>query len=480
MFNKSVIAKVLHTNLLVVSVFIVLCIPVAWIYREGWLYLLLSATLTALASGIALFISRGSDQEAVFSKRDAYLTVTLSWVSMGLAGSLPYIFSGLINKPVDALFESLSGFTTTGASILTDIEGLPKALLFWRSLTHWIGGIGIVLIVVVLLPSLKIGSYHLFSSESSFHERIQPRISRIGLTLIIIYVSLTILEVILLLFGGMNLFESVCHAFGTVATGGFSPKNDSIASYSPYIQYVIMVFMFLSGTNYIVFYYLATGMPKKIFGNSEFWFYLKVVLAIGFILTFILFSNSDRGLEKSFRDAMFQTVSIITCTGFATDDYLAWPVYGWFLIFLAMFLGGSSGSTAGGIKMVRHLVFWRSLRAYFRQIQHPQGVVVTKLNNSALRTESQVAIINYIITYIFIFAAGTFVMVFFGNDGLTSAGSVATCMAGIGPGLGSTGPVSNFAHLSESTKVLLMFLMLVGRLEIYTLLALLHPGFWKP
>ncbi len=480
MFSKEIIAKVLHINLLVVSAFMIICIPVAWLYGEGWLYLLLSASITAILSIVSLLFSNKTNQVVVFSKRDAYLAVSLSWIFMGLAGSLPYLFSGHISNPVDAIFESLSGFTTTGSSILADIESLPKALLFWRSLTHWIGGIGIVLLVVVLLPSLKIGSYHLFSSESSFHERIQPRISRIGLILIVIYVSLTFLEVLLLLAGGMNLFDSVCHAFGTVATGGFSPKNSSIAGYSSYIQYVIMIFMFLSGTNYIVHYYLAAGMPKKILSNSEFWFYLIVTLALGLILTTVLFLNSERGLERSFRDAFFQTISIITCTGFATDDYLAWPVYGWFLIFLAMFLGGSSGSTAGGIKMVRHLIFWRSLRVYFRQILHPQGYVVVRLNNNALRTDTQVAIINFIITYIFIFAAGTVLLVFLGNDGLTSAGSVATCMAGIGPGLGSTGPVSNFAHLSEPTKLVLMILMLLGRLEFYTLLALLRPSFWKP
>lgn len=480
MFSKEIIARVLHTNLLVVSASMIACIPVAWLYGEGWLYLLLSASLTAILSGIMLLFSHKTRQDVIFSKRDAYLAVSLSWILMGLAGSLPYLFSGHIPNPVDAFFESLSGFTTTGSSILTNIESLPKALLFWRSLTHWIGGIGIVLLVVVLLPSLKIGSYHLFSSESSFHERIQPRISRIGVILIVIYVSLTFLEVLLLLAGGMNLFDSVCHAFGTVATGGFSPKNDSIAGYSPYIQYVIMIFMFFSGTNYIVHYYLATGMPKKILSNSEFWFYLKVTFALGLILTAVLFLNSERGLERSFRDAFFQTVSIITCTGFATDDYLVWPVYGWFLIFLAMFLGGSSGSTAGGIKMVRHLIFWRSLRVYFRQILHPQGFVFVRLNNNAIRTDTQVAIINFIITYIFIFAAGTVVLVFLGNDGLTAAGSVATCMAGIGPGLGSTGPVSNFAHLSELTKLVLMILMLLGRLEFYTLLALFRPSFWKP
>ncbi len=480
MFSLAVIAKVLHTNLLVVSAFIIICIPVAWLFGEDWIYLLLSASLTALAAGIALIFSKRSEHKEVFSKRDAYLTVSLAWISMGLAGSLPYIFSGFIHNPVDSVFESLSGFTTTGSSILTDIESLPKALLFWRSLTHWIGGIGIVLLVVVLLPSLKVGSYHLFSSESSFHERIQPRISRVGLILVIVYVSLTFTQVIFLMLGGMNLFESLCHSFGTVATGGFSPKNDSIAGYSPYIQYVITIFMFLAATNYLVFYLLATGKPRNIFQNDEFWFYLRATSAIILVIAIIIYLESDKGVESAFRDAAFQTVSIITCTGFATDDYLQWPVYAWYLIFLAMFLGGSTGSTAGGIKMVRHLIFWRSLRAYFRRVMHPHGYVVVRLNDKTLSIENQVNVVNFIVTYLFIFSAGTVLLVFLGNDGLTSAGSVATCMAGIGPGFGTTGPVSNFAHLSDPTKLTLMFLMLLGRLEFYTVLALMRPSFWKP
>lgn len=480
MFSRAVIAKVLHTNLLVVSAFMIVCIPVAWIYGEGWLYFLFSAVITSLLSGLALFFARQADQETIFSKRDAYLAVTLSWVGMGLAGALPYLISGQIASPVDAVFESLSGFTTTGSSILTDIEALPKALLFWRSLTHWVGGIGIVLLVVVLLPSLKIGSYHLFSSESSFHERIQPRISRVGLILVIIYLSLTFAQVIFLLMGGMNLFESLCHSFGTVATGGFSPKNDSIAGYSPFIQYVIIIFMFLAATNYLVFYLLATGKPEKILQNDEFWFYLKTTLTISVVIAIILYFESEKGVEGAFRDAAFQTVSIITCTGFATDDYLQWPVYAWYLIFLAMFLGGSTGSTAGGIKMVRHLIFWRSLRAYFRRILHPQSFIPVRLNDKTLGIETQVNVANFIVTYLFIFAAGTVILVFLGNDGLTSVGSIATCMAGIGPGLGTTGPVSNFAHLSDPTKLTLMLMMLLGRLEFYTVLALMRPSFWKP
>ncbi|HMM10502.1 MAG TPA: TrkH family potassium uptake protein [Bacteroidales bacterium] len=480
MFSWATIIRIVGINLIVIAVFLLLSIIVAWIYGEAWAYLFFSSLIVALIASFLLYISRNVPDRKMMGKKDAYLTVTFSWVSMGLAGSLPYILSGSIDGPVNAVFESLSGFTTTGSSILTDIESLPKALLFWRSLTHWIGGIGIVLLVVVILPSLKIGGYHLFSSESSFHERIQPRIRKVGLTLVIIYASLTFLEVVFLVLGGMNLFESLCHAFGTVATGGFSPKNDSIAGYSPYLQYVIMLFMFLSGTNYIIHYYLATGVPKKIFSNSEFWFYLKVVLGVGGVLTLLLFYQTDRGLEQSFRDAMFQTVSIITCTGFATDDYLVWPVYAWYLIFLCMFLGGSTGSTAGGIKMVRHLVFLRSLRAYFKRVLHPQGYVMVKVNDNVLGVESQNYMLNFIVTYLFIFAVGTMSLVFFGNDGLTSAGSVATCMAGIGPGLGTTGPVSNFAHLSDISKLTLMLLMLLGRLEFYTILALMRPGFWKP
>jgi trk system potassium uptake protein TrkH len=387
------------------------------------------------------------------------------------------MISSAIPGFIDAFFESMSGFTTTGASILTDIEALPKSILFWRSLTHWIGGIGIIVLVIVIMPSLNMGSYNLFTLESSVQEKIQPKIKSVGRRLIVIYVLLTLIEILLLLFGKMNLFESACHAFGTVATGGFSPKNSSIAGYSPYIQYVITIFMLLAGVNFVVHYYLLKRDFKKVKENEELKFYLIVVFIIGAMLTFSLFFGMDKPFEESFREAFFQIISIVTCTGFASADYLLWPSFAWMLIFFAMFLGGSTGSTAGGIKMARHLVFLKNIRRFILQLRSPNAVVNLKLNNNIVSEENNRMILSFMILYIIVFAFASLLLMGFSIDGATASSAVATCMAGIGPGIGTVGPASNFAHLPGAAKVVLSFVMLLGRLEIYTLLIWFFPTF---
>jgi trk system potassium uptake protein TrkH len=290
---------------------------------------------------------------------------------------------------------------------------------------------------------------------------------------------LTLSEIFFLLLGNMNLFESVCHSFGTVATGGFSPKNTSIAGYSPYIQYVIMIFMLLAGVNFVLHYYLFKREFKKIKENEELRFYLFVVFVIGFILTLSLYFKMNKPFEESFREAFFQIISIITCTGFASADYLLWPSYAWMIIFLAMFLGGSTGSTAGGIKMARHLVFLKNIKRFFLQLQSPNAIKNLKLNNNIVNEDNNRTILSFIILYFLIFAFSSIFLVFFGMDGKSASSSVATCMAGIGPGIGTVGPVYNFAHLPNIAKIILSFLMLLGRLEIYTLLILFSPNFWK-
>jgi trk system potassium uptake protein TrkH len=279
--------------------------------------------------------------------------------------------------------------------------------------------------------------------------------------------------------GHMNLYESVCHAFGTIATGGFSPKNSSIGGYSPYIQYVIMIFMFLSGTNYIIYYYLIKLNFFKIKRNDEFKFYFIVTFLIGAVVTAILVFQMRKPLELAFREAYFQVISIITCTGFATADYLKWPTVAWVIIFFSMFLGGSTGSTAGGIKMVRHLIFYKALRKNFKKIMHPHAVFSIHLNGRSLAKSFINSNLSFIVLYILVFLVGTFVLITMGLDGATASSSVATCMAGIGPGIGSVGPASNFAHLPDAAKVLLPFIMVLGRLEIYPILVLFTKSFWK-
>lgn len=477
--NYSIVFKVLSRNLFILSGALLATAGLALHFSEAVLPMVVPAFLALTAGGVMFYFTRRLDPEITMHREDAYLTVTLSWLIISLIGSLPYIIAGAIPGFVNAFFESVSGFSTTGASILTDIESLPRSVIFWRSLTHWIGGIGIIVLVILVMPSLKIGGYQLFILESSLQDKIKPRASAVGRRLLMIYVGLTLAEVILLRLGGMNLYESACHAFGTVATGGFSPKNDSIAGYSPYIQYVVMGFMLLAGTNFVIHYYLLTGHLKKIKHNEEFFTYLGMIFLIGLLISSILFLKTSRPLETAFRDGYFQVISIITCTGFATTDYLLWPHYAWMIIFLAMFLGGSTGSTAGGIKMARHIIVFKNIARSFRQQKSPNAVFQIHLNDHAVSDEKNTSILTFVLVYLLVFSLGTTIMVLLGLDMPTASGSVATCMAGIGPGIGTVGPVSNYAHLPATGKVILSFLMILGRLEIFTVLILFSRSFWR-
>ena len=452
---------------------------IALLFSESVKPFILSGII-AVVFGVFLYVfKRRNKGIESLTKKDASLIVTFSWLLFSIIGALPYIFSNSIPGFTDALFESVSGFTTTGASILTDIEILPKSILFWRSLTHWVGGIGIIVLVIVIMPSLQMGSYNLFTFESSVQEKIQPKIKAVGRRLLLIYVLLTVAEIIFLMLGKMNLFESVCHSFGTVATGGFSPKNSSIINYSPYIQYVIAFFMLLAGVNFVIHYSILKRDFQKVKENEELRFYLLVVFVIGIILTFSLYIKMNKSFEESFREAFFQIISIVTCTGFASADYLLWPSFAWTIIFLAMFLGGSTGSTAGGIKMARHLVLLKNINRFFLQLRSPNAIVNLKLNGKLISDDNNRTILSFIVIYLIIFVLSSIFLVFLGNDAKTAGSAVATCMAGIGPGIGTVGPVSNFAHLTITSKLILSFLMILGRLEIYTLLILFIPKFWR-
>lgn len=477
--NTGFVLNVIGRNLIILSAALALCIFISLLYAESVRPFSISFSIALTIGLVLIYTTRKSMHNVAIQRREAYLTVTFSWLTLGLLGALPYLISGAIPSPTNAIFESVSGFTTTGSSILEEIEHLPKSILFWRSLTHWIGGIGIIVLVIVVMPSLQMSGYHLFSMESSLQEKIQARIKGVGKRLLLIYLLLTAAETGLLLLGNMNLYESVCHAFGTVATGGFSPMNTSIAGYSPYIQYVIILFMVLAGTNFAVHYYLFKRDYKRVKTNEELRFFLFMTLLIGGIITITLFLKTDRSFEQSFRDGFFQVISIITCTGFATADYMEWPRYAWILLFFTMFLGGSTGSTAGGIKMVRHLLLLKNIRQAFRKMLQPNALFPIKLNNNALNIDSNNAIMSFIMAYFLIFVAASLIMVFLGVGTSESASAVATCMAGIGPGLGKIGPASNFAYLPDAAKWLLSFIMLIGRLEIYTVLVLFTPGFWR-
>jgi trk system potassium uptake protein TrkH len=477
--NFKTIVKVLSRISFILAAALLFTTGVALVFSESVRPFLFTFLLAVIMGAGLWKKNRKQEGDETIHRREAFFSVAVSWFYISLLGSLPFIFSGAIPSFVNAFFESVSGFTTTGSSILTDIEALPKSILFWRSLTHWIGGIGIIVLFIIVMPSLHEGGYHLFTLESSFQDKIQPRIKSVGQRLLFIYIFLTATETVFLLLGGMNLYESVCHAFGTIATGGFSPKNTSFGGYSPYLQYVVMAFMLLSGMNFIIHYYLLKREFKKMKENDEVKFYLGLTFFIGAAITLILFTQTGTGLEESFRESFFQVISIVTCTGYATADYLQWPLWGWLIIFFAMFLGGSTGSTAGGIKMARHLMIFKNIRRFFRETYHPKAVFTIKLNGKTINESTNHSILSYPAMYFLVFVLGSTVLLLTGLDGKTAASSAATAMAGIGPGIGTVGPAANFAHLSAFAKMTLTMLIILGRLEIYTVLILFTRNFWR-
>jgi trk system potassium uptake protein TrkH len=478
LINPLLILRILSTILLIETISYLFCLPVVLIYKESPNPFLWSAAITTLLSGLFYLVSRKADT-GKFSSRDGYLAVTISWIVFSLLGSLPYLLSGTIPSFIDAFFESTSGFSTTGSSILKDVEILPYSILFWRSLTHWFGGIGIIVLVIIILPSLRVTGYQLFSLESSMKEKIHPKTKAIGFRVLFIYLGLTLAEIILLSIGDMNLFDSICHSFGTIATGGFSTKNISLMYYSSYSQYIVMIFMFLAGVSQVVYYYLVKLNFKKIRQNEELWFYFAVAIMAGTIATIILLLNTSRSFEESFRDGFFQIISIMTCTGFASADYILWPVTGVLLIFLMMFSGGSTGSTSGGIKIARHLIVLKNIKNAFRKLNHPKSITFLRLNGKSIAENTNISILSFVVLYLFLFILGTIIVVVTGVEPVTAASSVATCMAGIGPGLGTVGPMSNFAHMPDISKVVLSLLMIIGRLEIITVFTIFTRAFWK-
>ncbi|MCF8235487.1 MAG: TrkH family potassium uptake protein [Bacteroidales bacterium] len=479
--NTKYILNIQGSILIVLALFLSTSFPWLFYFKENYLLepLIYSIAIPLLLGLLILYFTRNHTKELRI--RDGYFLVSLVWANMGLVGSLFFIFSGSIPSVVNAIFESVSGFTTTGSSILTDIESLPKTVLFWRSLTHWIGGMGIIVLVVAILPALKIAGYQLLSKETSgdFSEKIKPRSTDVAKRLWGIYFLLTLILVILLMLGDLTFYESLCHAFGTIATGGFSTKNASIAYFSNYVQYMIMIFMMLSGINFTLHYFLLKGNFKKVLTDTELKAFFKIIIFTGLIITFILYIRQNHDIEKAFRDSFFQVISILTATGYATADYLKWQDNAWMLIFLLMFIGACVGSTGGGIKVMRHVVAIKSIKKSIFMLLHPRGVKTIRINNQSISDEKAASIITFIVIYLIIVSVGTIFMALIGLDGQTAIGSVLATLGGIGPGIGKVGPTGNFAHIPDIGKIFLSMLMIVGRLEILTFLILFSPGFWK-
>ena len=479
--NYRVILNVLGLLLGFNALFMALCIPASFYYNYDDVVPMFFSTTATGGLGMMIWVLTRSKGKPNIRKREGFLIVTLGWVVMALSGTFPYIMSGSVVSFTDAFFETMSGYTTTGASVINDLDLIPRDILLWRSMTQWIGGMGIIVLAVAILPMLGIGGMQLFVAESPGlkPDKLAPKIRDTAKRLWLVYVGLTALELVLLKLAGMSWYDAVNHALTTMATGGFSTYNSSAAEFSPSIQYIIIVFMFLAGTSFTLTYFGLTGQVKKMLQNEEFRFYSGIIALVSAVSTIIVFSTMDGSMEKAFRDSLFMVVSLITSTGFVSADYTSWTPFLTIVFFMLLFIGGSAGSTAGGVKVVRHIILFKNSFLELKRQLHPSAIIPVRLNKRAIDQSITYNVVAFIMMYILIFAIGAIIMTTLGVDFDTALGSVATSLGNVGPGIGDVGPVDNFAWLSSGAKWFLSILMLIGRLELFTVLILFTPYFWR-
>lgn len=485
MINGRIIINVIGFITIIVGIFMALPALVSFISNGDDFNCFLIASLITIGVGSLLVLVKVPDKS--IRKREGYLIVGVGWIAMCLFGALPYIIQLDISIS-DAIFESSSGFTTTGASIFNDIESLSSGTLFWRSLTQWIGGMGIIVFTIAIFPLLGIGGVELFVAESPGPQadKIHPRIKEVAKRLWLIYVGLTaFLCFVLWFFGGMSFFNAINHSMTTMSTGGFSTKNDSIAHFSNlWVQYPILVFMFIGGMNYTVIYMLFKGRYNRAWKSDELKFYIMVVLLLILIISLSVYNITGNTYETAFRESAFQIISMITTTGFVIADYTSWHESLTMIFFMLLFLGACAGSTSGSIKMVRHLVFLKNSLFEFKRLLYPAAFIRMKVDGSAVTGRIITHILVFLLCYLFLFISGSIIMILILKGDptpfLTAIGATATCIGNVGPAIGSVGPMDNFAHIPPVGKVFLSFLMIVGRLEVFTVLIVFTPYFWKP
>ena len=491
--NSRIIVHLMGLLLLFNGGFMLLAALMSGIYADGVTYQIALAAITTLFAGtVAMYFTRGHKKEV--KRREGYIIVTFGWLVMSASGVLPYLFTDTIPSVTDAFFETISGYTTTGASILNDIEALPEGVLFWRSLTHWIGGMGIIVLAIAILPLLGIGGMQLFAAEAPGPggDKLHPRITDTAKRLWFIYLGYTAAETILLKLAGMSFFDAINHALSTLSTGGFSTKNASIAYWSdkPLIQYIIILFMFLAGTNFVVSYFAFKGKVQKVLRDEEFRFYWVFMLLFTVLVALVVYFRADVPVseyhpqvwgeaESAFRHGLFQVLAVVTTTGFVTADFTAWTPFLTVFFFGLMFAGGSAGSTSGGIKVMRHILIIKNGLLEFKRTLHPSAIIPVRFNNKTVSEHIVYNIIAFFVLYMLLFIIGAFVLGIFGLDFVSAIGGAASALGNVGPAFGTLHPLANFGALPDLAKWWCGFLMLAGRLELFTVLILLTPAFWK-
>ena len=493
--NLKIIYRFLGLTAVLNGVFMFIAVPFSMYHQEEAQMGILNAGIVTVFVGLLLYFFNKPTSTNIH-KKEGYLIVTLGWLTLSLTGMLPYLFSGTIPNLTNAFFETLSGYSTTGSSILTDVESMPKGILFWRSATHWIGGMGIIVLTVAILPLLGIGGMQLFMAEAPgpSADKLHPRITDTAKRLWLIYVILTFSEFFLLKFAGMSWFDAINHAMATVSTGGFSTKNASVSYWNsmPLVQYIIIFFMFVAGTNFVLTYFAIKGKIRKVIESEEFKYYVGGLLSITVLIVLIILFFHDETLhstiahpevlgttESAIRHALFQVTSIITTTGFVTADFTMWSFFATGIFFALFFVGGSAGSTSGGIKIVRHIVMLKNSFLEFKKTLHPNAIIPVRYNKKPVSETIVFNILSFFVIYMLIFMISSVILTFLGLDFTSALGAAASSLGNIGPAIGSVSPVNNFAHLSDGAKWFCSFLMLIGRLELFTVLILFSPFFWR-
>lgn len=474
--------------------FMLLAALISLIYKDGVTLEIFLAGITTLVAGLlAMVFTKNHSKE--MNKREGYIVVTFGWIIMSLSGTLPYVLTDSIPNFTNAFFETMSGFTTTGASILNDIEIVPKGVLFWRSITHWIGGMGIIVLAIAILPLLGIGGMQLFAAEAPGPnaDKLHPRITDTAKRLWLIYFGYTVAETILLKVAGMSFFDAINHSMATLSTGGFSTKNASVAHWNgqPIIQYIIILFMFLAGTNFVLSYFAFKGKVQKIINDEEFKLYFKFIVIFTIIAALIIYFRADVSgssishpmvwgqAESAFRHGLFQVLTVVTTTGFITADYTLWTPFLVVFFFGLMFLGGSAGSTSGGVKVVRHLILIKNGFMEFKRTLHPNAILPVRYNKRAISGDIVFNILGFFILYMLSFIIGALGFSMFQIEFESAIGLAASTLGNVGPALGEFGPVNNYSSLPPLAQWWASFLMLIGRLELFTVLILLTPFFWR-
>lgn len=460
------------------AVLLVLPLAVSIIYRERCALSFLITALASLFVGFAVTLISKPGNRLIYAK-EGFVIVALAWLALSAIGAVPFVLSGEVRSYADAFFETVSGFTTTGASVLTDIEGMSHGLLFWRSFTHWVGGMGVLVFIMAIIPSVCDRSIHILRAEmpGPVMGKLVPKLKQTAKILYLIYIVMTVLEMILLLCGGMSLFDSVIHSFGTAGTGGFGIKGDSVASYSPYLQWVIAIFMFLFGINFNIYYLLLVRRFRSVLKSTETWCYIAICLISVAIITGNIYSIYGN-LPDSVRASAFQVASLVTTTGFSTADFNLWPGLSKGILLILMFIGGCAGSTAGGLKVSRVVMMIKMIRREFMKMIHPRSVSAVRIEGKKVDDTTLNGVNVYFALYMVIYFAVFLLLCLEPFDFETNFTAVAACYNNIGPGFGAVGPMGSFSGYSAFSKIVLSATMLLGRLEIYPLLFALIPSTW--